>query len=194
MHTLATLTGLKVKYNKSILPFNVDGERMGILAGTLNCQIGSMPFTYLGLLLGIKRPGVADCLPLTHRIERRLVGCSQFLTQGGKLEMVNFVLSSLPTFNLSIIKVPATVIHQLDQYRRHGLWNGSDFNAKKPPLAAWHIVIKPKSEGGLGVLNLRTHNDARRLKFLHEFYNQIDLPYVQLIWQTYYNNGKLPGM
>jgi hypothetical protein len=77
-----------------------------------------------------------------------------FLTQGGKLIMVNFVLSSLPTFYMSAIKVPIDILNQIDRYRRHYLWRGSDVNAKKPPLAAWKLVCRPKKKGGLGVIKL----------------------------------------
>lgn len=186
LNSFAESIGLRVNYSKSaILPISVDADKIEILGNTLNCQIGSMPFTYLGLPMGLKRPGVAECLPFVERIERRLTGCAQFLTQGGKLEMVNLVLSSLSIYYLSIIKVPHTVITQVDKYRRHGLWRGSDLNAKKPPLAAWHMVTRPKLEGGLGVVNLRTKNDALRMKFLHKFYNKVELPWVQLVWDNY---------
>jgi hypothetical protein len=77
-----------------------------------------------------------------------------FLTQGGKLIMVNSVLSSLPTFYMSAIKVPIDILNQIDRYRRHYLWRGSDVNAKKPPLAAWKLVCRPKKKGGLGVIKL----------------------------------------
>jgi hypothetical protein len=33
------------------------------------------------------------------------------------------------------------------------------------------MVCLPKSEGGLGVLQLETHNDALLLKNLHKFFN-----------------------
>lgn len=53
LNTFADSIGLKVNYNKSIMvPINVTEERMQILAGKLNCQIGTMPFTYLGCHLG----------------------------------------------------------------------------------------------------------------------------------------------
>jgi hypothetical protein len=32
------------------------------------------------------------------------------------------------------------------------------------------------------------------MKYLHKFYNKDDLPWVQLIWSKYYENGKLPGV
>jgi hypothetical protein len=83
---------------------------MEILARTFGYQIGSYPFTYLGLPLGPNKLKVDDMLPLVVRIERRLVSTSNFLTQASRLEMVNSVLSSLPTFYMSAIKLPPTII------------------------------------------------------------------------------------
>ena len=62
---------------------------------------------------------------------------------------------------------------------------------KKPSKAAWELVCLPKDEGGLGVLNLQTHNEALLLKNLHKFYNKFDIPWVNLIWERYYSSGSL---
>jgi hypothetical protein len=78
--------------------------------------------------------------------------------------LVNSVLTSLPTFYICSIKVPIDILNQIDKYRKHYLWNGGDVNAKKSPLAAWKMVTKPKSKGGLGVIRLRLQNDALVLK------------------------------
>lgn len=86
-----------------MLPINVTPERMEILAATFNCQIGTMPFTYLGLPLGLAKSTASDFFPIVQRIECRLLVVLQFVTQAGKLEMVNTVLSSLPTFYASTL-------------------------------------------------------------------------------------------
>ena len=63
LNSFATSTGLKVNYNKSSMyPINVCPAKMEILAGTLNCQIGSMPFTYLGVPLGLSKPKICHFL------------------------------------------------------------------------------------------------------------------------------------
>ena len=66
-------------------------------------------------------------------------------------------------------------------------------NPPLPPKAAWEMVCLPKTEGGLGVLNLRTQNEALLLKHLHKFFNRADVPWVRLIWEVHYGNGKLPN-
>jgi hypothetical protein len=152
-----------------------------------------MPLKYLGLPLSTNKPSVQDCIPLVHRCEKRLLSTSNFLTQGGKLQMVNSVMSSLAIYYMCSIKIPITILQQIDQYRRHCLWRGGDINGRKPPLAAWKMVAKPKLKGGLGVINLRVQNEALLMKNLHKFFNKQELPCVQLIWTNYYNNGRIPG-
>jgi hypothetical protein len=194
LQTFATSTGLKVNYSKLMMvPINIEEGKMSILANTLGCSIGSMPFTYLGLPLGTTKPQVADFLPLISKCERRLVSTSKFLSQAGRLQMTNVVLSALPTFHLCTFKMHKTVIHQIDKYIKHYLWRGADINDKTPPKAAWDMVCLPKSEGGLGVLRLETHNDALLLKNLHKFFNKADIPWVHLIWEKHYRNGRLPN-
>jgi hypothetical protein len=95
--------------------------------------------------------------------------------------MVNSVISSLASFYFCSIKVPLTIFKQVDKYRRHCLWRGGDTNNKKPPLASWKMVTKPKSKGGLGVINLSLLNEVLLLNFFHKFYNRKDLPWVNLI-------------
>jgi hypothetical protein len=168
-------------------------ERLDHLAATFNCKAGSLPFTYLGLYLSINKPTIQDCITMVSRVEKRLSSTSLFLTQGGKLEMVNSVLSSMVTFYMCSIKVPIEILNQVDKYRYHCLWRGGDINAKKPPLTAWEMVAKPKLKGGLGVINLRRQNKALLLIFLHKFYNKEDLPWLRLLWSQYYSNGQVLG-
>ena len=108
--------------------------------------------------------------------------------------MVNSCLSLLATFFMCTFKLPSTVIAQIDKYRKHLLWRGSDINAKKQPLAAWNMVCRSKNEHGLGITKLTIRNDALLLKYLDKFLNKQDLPWVKLVWNNYYSNGTLPGM
>jgi hypothetical protein len=116
-----------------------------------------------------------------------------FLSQGGKLQMVNSVLSSLAAYYMRTIKVPITILQQVDKYRKHCLWKGGDTNSRKPPLAIWKLVTKPKLKGGPEVINLRLQNEVLLMKNLHKFFNKQDLPWVNLIWMQYYSNGRVPG-
>jgi hypothetical protein len=90
-------------------------------------------------------------------------------------------------------KLPKTVIKQIDKFRQHCLWRGSDINAKKPPQVAWKTICKPKAQGGLGIINLELQNKALLMKCLHKFYNRADIPWVNIIWANHYSNS-LPSV
>jgi len=128
-------------------PINVSPAKMAILAGTLNCQIGSMPFTYLGIPLGLSKPKICHFLPLIQRIQNRLSCTSALLSQAGRLELVNSVFSALPTFLMCTLKIPVTTVKKIDSYRKHCLWRGNDVNSKKPALAAWSMITQTKKMG-----------------------------------------------
>jgi hypothetical protein len=66
-------------------------------------------------------------------------------------------------------------------------------NAKKPTLAACKLATGPKRNGGFGIINLVNQNDALLLKNLHKFYNRMDIPWVNMIWENYYRNGDVPS-
>lgn len=57
--SFAESTGLKVNYNKSrMFPINLSDQKLNHLANTFGCEVGSFPFTYLGLPLGLTKPRV----------------------------------------------------------------------------------------------------------------------------------------
>ena len=194
LNTFASATGLKVNYQKSIMvPINIQEERAQIYAGTLNCQMGHFPFTYLGLPLGLHKPTVEQCLPLVNRIAKRLAGIATFMTYAGRLLMVKSVLASLTIFYMSCLDVPVTIKQQILKYFRRCLWRGPDMEDHRPALIKWTTVCRPKCQGGLGVMDIFTQNKALLMKNLHKFYNKHDIPWVNLIWEAHYNEDKLPG-
>jgi len=75
----------------------------------------------------------------------------------------------------------------------HCLWRDTEVNDRKSPnKVVFEMVCHPKYEG-LGVLKLKPRNEALQLKNLHKNFNRQDIPWVQLIWEKYYTNGKLPA-
>jgi hypothetical protein len=121
-----------------------------------------------------------------------MVSISSFLSQAGRLQMTSAVLSALPTYTMCTFLLPKTVVKQIDKFRKHCLWRGSDINCKQPPKAAWEMVCVSKENGGLGALNLYTQNQSLLLKHLHKFFNKQDVPWVHLIWSSHYPNGNMP--
>jgi hypothetical protein len=149
----AAFTGLKVNFEKSsMFPINISQEEANDLAQIFNCQLGAMPFTFLGLPMGTTKPSIRDLSPLKDRVERRLSAITSFLSYGDRLVLVNSVLSSLPTYFMLSLRLPPGIIEVIDKARRHCLWKRKDKD-KVNSLAAWDMVYRPKDKGGLGILN-----------------------------------------
>lgn len=115
--------GLMVNFDKSFLVSeNVADHRIGDLIITLGCQLGSMPFTYLGLPLGTTRPTVQEFMPILTRMEKHLLmGISRHLTYAGRLILVNSVYSAIPTFYMCSLKLSIEILDQVDNNRKHVL-------------------------------------------------------------------------
>lgn len=74
LHKFTLSTGLRVNYHKSCLvPINMDRVKANNVANVFGCQVGTFPFTYLGLPLDLTKPQVKDYTPLVCRVERRLL-------------------------------------------------------------------------------------------------------------------------
>ena len=160
-----------MNYHKScLLPINICQDKANTLAAVFGCMVGSYPFTYLGLPMGLTKPQVKDYAPLICRIERRLSASSQFLSYAGMLQLVNSVISSLPTYYMCSLKLPITVINIIDKHIKNFLWRGKDVTKKGYNLAAWDLVQRPKSKGGLGVLAVNFDDFYRQHSFgFHAF-------------------------
>jgi hypothetical protein len=93
----------------------------------------------------------------------------------------------MPTFYLRTMKIHLTVIEQIDVYRKHCLLDKGDINRKGGCLVAWETACKAKKDGGLGIIDLKTHNTALLLKYVHKFYNRDSYSCVILTWNNFYS-------
>jgi len=147
LQDFSSSTGLDINYHKSSMyPINIHDDELIRLAAAFGCQTGTLPFTYLGLPVGTTRPKMVDFLPLVDCMERRLTASSCFLNQGGKLQLLNSVISSMPTYYLCSLHIPAGIIKQLERIQRQCLWRKYGKDSGKS-LTAWDLVCRPKRKG-----------------------------------------------
>ena len=129
--TFAESTGLRVNFSKSsLIPLNMYDEEGARVASLLVCDVGTMPFTYLGLPLGTSRPTIYDLLPLVDHIEHRLSASSCLLNQGSRLQLLQSVLCSMPIYFLCTLHLPKGIIQQLERIMRQCLWRGNTDNPR----------------------------------------------------------------
>ena len=142
------------------------------------CQEGSFPFKYLGIPMSDHRLANKDWSMIEERFQKKLSSWKgKLLSVGGRLVLINSVLSSLPMFMLSFFKIPKGVLKKLDYYRSRFFWQCDD-HQKKYRLAKWSILSTPKCVGGLGITNLEFQNICLLSKWLFELLNE------EGMWQT----------
>ena len=113
---------------------------------------------YLGMPLGTLYKTASIWNPILERMEKKLLGWKQlYLSKGCRLTLLKSILSSLPTYYLSLFIVPKAVVVRLERIQRNFLW-GSSVECFKYPLVAWENVCLPRELGGLGIRNLVSFN------------------------------------
>ena len=95
---------------------------------------------------------------IEDRFEKKLRGWKgKLLSVGGRLVLINSVLSSLPLFILFFFEVPREVLKKLEYLRSRFYWQ-NDEHKKKYRLLKWTTLCQPKDMGGLGIQNLDIQN------------------------------------
>lgn len=97
------VSGLRVNYDKCwLFGINVSDQRLNDMATILDCRIGSLPFSYLGIKVGIYHRKATEWKEIVNKIKGRLQRWEGHnFSFGGRITLLNSVLSSLPTYYLS---------------------------------------------------------------------------------------------
>jgi hypothetical protein len=82
------------------------------------CDIGSLPFRYLGIPIHFHKLKNGEWKPVEDYFETKL-SCwiGKLLSYGDQIVLINSVLTSLPKFMLSFLEIPKGVRKRLDFYR-----------------------------------------------------------------------------
>ncbi|GKU86994.1 hypothetical protein SLEP1_g1457 [Rubroshorea leprosula] len=161
MRIFELVSGLKINFVKSqLFGLNVSDEWKSKMAHILHCKQGAFPYRYLGVPIGSNIKSIALWKPLIKTFEKKLSQWKgRFLSFGGRITLLNAVLTSLPVFSMSVHLLPRGLILSLDKIRRNFLWGGGE-SKRKINWVSWDKVCKSKNEGGLGVKDLRNFNLA----------------------------------
>ena len=159
------VTGLKVNVHKSEMVPIEEVVDVHALAEILGCRVGTLPMSYLGMLLGASRNSPSIWNPILEKIERKLVGWKKlYMSKGGRLMLLKSTLSTLPTYFLLLFTISTHVDNKIEKLQRDYLWGDS-----KTHLVCWDKVCVPIANGGLGIRKLTTFNKALLGKWLWQF-------------------------
>jgi len=185
------LSGLKINFHKSeIFCFGKAKEEENLYTQLFGCELGSYPCQYLGLPKHYKKLNNTDWKNIEERFEKKL-SCwkGKMLSVGGRLVLINSILSNLPMFMLSFFEIPKGVLKKLEYFRSRFFWQ-NDQHKKKYRLVRWPIICQPKEQGGLGTQNLEIQNKCLLSKWLFKLLNE-DGIWQELIRNKYIKNKTL---
>lgn len=96
----------------------------------------------------------------------------KFISRGGRLQLVQSVLSSIPIYHLMCFRVPQWVIRRIDRVRLQFLWRKSEENKRGISLINWTVACTPRIWGGLGLSNLSRVNISLLLRWWWKLYHE----------------------
>lgn len=141
---------LKINFHKNELYyFGVAKEEEDKYTELFGCKSWNFPMTYLGIPIHFRKLRIADRQKVEERFQKKLSSWrGKHLSTGGRLTLINSVLSSLPMYIMSFFAVPKGVLKKLDYFRCRGFFWQSDNQRRKYCLARWSILCQPKEQGG----------------------------------------------
>ena len=123
--------------------------------------------------------------PLISKFESRLAKWKQrCLSMGGRISLINSVLSAMPIYLLSFFKIPKKVVQKAVSIQRNFLWGGG-VEAARIAWVNWDTVCLPKSKGGLGIKDLTKFNEALLGKWGWELANNHNQLWARVLLSKY---------
>ena len=112
------VSGLRINFGKSKLVLVEVVHNLDVLVGLLGCKQSSLTLKYLGLSLDAKFE-LSIWNPILEKMKRRLVVWKRLnLSKGGKVTLIKSSLSSLPTYFLSLLRIPGNVANRMEKLQR----------------------------------------------------------------------------
>jgi hypothetical protein len=83
----------------------------------------------------------------------------KLLSLGGRLVLINVVLTNMVLYMISFFQLPRGVLKRLDYFWSRFFWQG-DSEKRKYRLTKWSVLYRPKDHEGLGIQDLQVKNRA----------------------------------
>ena len=169
LEMFSDFSGLSLNRTKStFIAFGMSSEETSQCASILSTPVGSLPIRYLGLPLVGGRLSSREWQPVVATMERCLGGWrARLLSRGGRLVLLKAVLFAIPTYYMSLFRVPVGVRKRMEAIMRNFFWHGAETDGTRGlALVKWSTVCRPTAEGGLGVRNLKHTNTALLMKWV----------------------------
>jgi len=143
------LSGLKINFYKSeIFCFGEAKNYENYYMEQFGCNSGNFPIRYLGIPIHYRKLSNNDWVKIQERFEKRLSSWKgKQLSTGGRLTLINSILSSLTMSMMSFFEIPKGVRKKLDYFRSRFFWQSDEHKKKVSASKVGHLVSTQGSRG-----------------------------------------------
>ncbi|XP_058760611.1 uncharacterized protein LOC131633951 [Vicia villosa] len=120
------ISGLKVNFSKSkVYGVNLQKSFMDSVSQFLSCCRDVLPFKFLGIFVGSNPRRCESWRGVLRSLKKKLsLWKCRFLSIGGRVTLLNSVLSSIPIYTMSFFKAPVKIIKEIITIQSRFLWCG----------------------------------------------------------------------
>nr|GEZ59313.1 RNA-directed DNA polymerase, eukaryota [Tanacetum cinerariifolium] len=188
----AMFIGMSINIHKShLLGVGIPDNCVAEAAKSIGCSITKAPFKYLGILVGDNMSSIKAWDEAISKMKNRLSRWKlNTLSIGGRLTLLKSVLGSTPIYNMSIFKVPKSVLNLMESLRRN-FFNGIQVGDKKIAWVKWSKVLASKKYVGLGVSSFYALNRAFLFKWVWHYLSHDNSLWSQVISAIHGLNGQV---
>lgn len=162
LHTYARCTGQLVNSAKCSIMFKEQGQQRmhDQVKQILGVELSAFEEKYLGLPTPTGRMKGDRFQSLKERLGKRLKDYTEKnMSAAAKEILIKSVAQALPTYIMSVFKLPLGVCDDLTKIIRE-FWWGMENGKRKAAWVAWKDLTLKKGCGGLGSKDLRLFNQA----------------------------------
>ncbi|KAL5560757.1 hypothetical protein UlMin_036968 [Ulmus minor] len=157
-----TASGQLVSYSKSAVCFgpNVAEDHADQMTASLGVPKVGCHEKYLGLPCFSGKNKRRLFASIKDRMWNKLSGWkSKFLSTGGREVLTKAIIQSIPTYSMSMFKLPFSLIKELHRLCAQFWWGGNN-EKKRMHWCTWERLCVHKLNGGMGFRDMRLFNKA----------------------------------
>jgi hypothetical protein len=119
LNAFEALSGIRINYSKTeLIPINLSHEEADALASLVGCKLSTFPLKYLSVPFSDTKLKCSDWQNLIDKIKYKIPNWKgSLLSMGGRVVLLDYVLSATPLYMLSLYKLLVKIKRKLDSIR-----------------------------------------------------------------------------